>query len=232
MYRLGNLLFESERYEKIKKICVKNSWFTNTSSYKKIIIDQAIFLSGHLVWRAWLNEKEKVYITCSRNRQVTECKAIKKRNSRFSQGMTLFTFSLVSMRGRFCEDNVWLFKISKSFQFPQHVDPNILQGSQRATSINQKWNHVFSDKNANCFGLGSIWNKNEDCSRNLIKSGGVRVVDTEQILTRIFCIKSIWRKVFCRAGGKSYKKKKGNLEKRKDGVGWEAGPCYVRRGVH
>ena len=52
VYRLGNLLFESERY-KIKKICVKNWWFTNTSSYKKRIINQGIFW-GHMVWRAWL----------------------------------------------------------------------------------------------------------------------------------------------------------------------------------
>ena len=52
VYRLGNLLFESERY-KIKKICVKNWWFTNTSSYKKRIINQGIFW-GHIVWRAWL----------------------------------------------------------------------------------------------------------------------------------------------------------------------------------
>ena len=52
VYRLGNLLFESERY-KIKKICVKNWWFTNTSSYKKRIINQGIFW-GHMVRRAWL----------------------------------------------------------------------------------------------------------------------------------------------------------------------------------
>ena len=79
----------------------------------------------------------------------------------------------------------------------------------------------------------SIGNKNEDCSRNLIKSGGVRVVDTEQILTRIFCIKSIGRKVFCRQVG-SYKRKKGNLEKKKDGVG-EGGvgrPLLCSKGGH
>ena len=97
------------------------------------------------------------------------------------------------------------------------MDPNILQGSQRAPSINQKWNHVFS----NCLGLRSIGNKREDCSRNLIKSGGVRVVDTEQILTRIFCIKSIWRKVFCRAGGK-LQKEKGKFRE-KERWGWVGG---------
>ena len=56
--------------------------------------------------------------------------------------------------------------------------------------------------------LGQYQNENEDCSRNLIKSGEVRIVDTEQILTRIFCIKSIGRKVFCRAGWKVTKRKR------------------------
>ena len=62
--------------------------------------------------------------------------------------------------------------------------------------------------------LGQYQNENEGCSRNLIKSGGVRVVDTEQILTRIFCIKSIGRKVFCRPGGK-LQKEKGKFREKK-----------------
>ena len=73
--------------------------------------------------------------------------------------------------------------------------------------------------------LGQYQNENEDCSRNLIKSGEVRIVDTEQILTRIFCIKSIGRKVFCRAGGKLQKEKGKFREKKrkKERWGWVVG---------
>ena len=101
-------------------------------------------------------------------------------------------------------------------QYTSGLPEGSLHKSEMKSCIFEQFVLVFRDKN-------------EDCSRNLIKSGGVCVVDTEQILTRIFCIKSIGGKVFCRqwaGGGKNYKKKEKReiqRKKKEKGLGGKGG---------